>query len=98
MKYLVLILALILISSCSDNQVEEIAFRKVLEYQLVDLCKEDKKCIDAVKSQTKACMVKSDWKRYVDNQDNQQELKKFTDKFYACIVDEKGEPYFHSND
>jgi len=87
-----------LVVACSEGQVEELVFRKALEYDLVNLCGEsDKECIRAVKSQTKTCMEKSGWRRYLDNQDDRRELKRFTDEFYLCIVDADGNPYFESN-
>ncbi len=84
----------ILLTSCSDLDVEELAFRKVLEYELIDLCGEDLKCIEAVENQIKQCMVSSDWRKFLNNQESEQELKIFTDKFYSCIVDSEGNPYF----
>jgi len=94
MKSVIILLFPMLIVGCSDG-VDEFAFRKTLEYELVDLCgKKDKKCIKAVKSQTKDCMVKSDWRKFLEDQDNKQELNRFTREFYACIVDSEGNPYF----
>jgi hypothetical protein len=82
------------LSACGDG-LQELTFRKTLEYELVELCGEkDKICIAAVKAQIKQCMVKSDWKKFVKNQDSDAELKRFTTVFYACVVDNNGEPYF----
>ncbi len=94
MKLIILLLLTMLLFSCDDS-LQELAFRKTLEYELIDLCgKQEKKCIAAVKAQIKECMVKSDWKKFVTNQDNDEELKRFTTVFYACVVDANGEPYF----
>ncbi len=98
MKATGIVLATFLLISCSDADVEEFTFRKTIEYELTELCgDDDAKCVSAVKAQTKDCMEKSDWRRYLKNQEDQQELKRFTSEFYACIVDEEGNPYFHSN-
>jgi hypothetical protein len=78
--------------------LEELAFRKTLEYDLVKLCgDDDEECISAVKSQLKECMERSDWRRFLQSQEDQIELKRFTSEFYACIVDTDGNPYFESN-
>jgi len=98
MKTLGILLVSIFLWSCSESQVEEFAFRKTLELSLVDLCgEEDKKCIAAVKSQIGDCMEKSDWRKYFEDEDNEDELRRFTTEFYSCIVDEDGYPYFESN-
>jgi len=94
MKILLLLIPAVFLSACSEKQMEEFAFRKTLEYQLTDLCGEDESCIAAVKNQTRACMEKSDWYKFVKDQDNQTELDRFTTAFYACIVDPDGNPYF----
>lgn len=97
MKKTGIVLSTLILASCSDAQLEEFAFRKTIEYELIELCgKDDDKCISAVEDQTGDCMEKSDWRRYLENQENQEELKRFRDTFYACIVDEEGKPYFYS--
>ena len=83
-----------MLASCNVGQVEELAFRKTLEYDLVNLCDKDDKCINSVKTQIKGCMEKSDWRKFMENQDSNEELERFTDEFYSCIVDENGNPYF----
>ena len=46
---------------CSEAQVEELVFRKTLEYQLKDRCGEsDESCIEAVEAQIAECMRQSD--------------------------------------
>lgn len=98
MKIVSLLFISLLLTSCSEGQIEELAFRKTLEYGLVELCGEsDKACITTVKSQVKGCMEVSNWKQYLENEDSDEELNKFTKKFYACIVDAEGNPYFESN-
>jgi len=83
-----------LLTGCSDEQIEEFAFRKTMEYELIELCDNDEECIQAVKDQIKECMEKSDWRRLLDNEDDEEEMGRFTTKFYACIVDSEGNPYF----
>jgi hypothetical protein len=86
------------ISSCSREGVEEFSFRKTLEITLIDLCgKEDKECISAVKSQVGTCMKKSNWKRYLDNEEIESEKHRFMKEFYSCITDDNGTPYFDPN-
>lgn len=97
MKLIILLLVLGLVVSCSESQVEELTFRKSLEYDLVGLCDDDKGCIKSVKSQTKQCMEKSEWRKFLENQDSQEELARFSKEFYSCIVDAEGKPYFESN-
>lgn len=98
MKNIALLLASLLLLSCSEKQVEELAFRKTLEYGLVELCgEEDKNCISAVETQVKPCMEKSNWQQYVENEESEAELSKFTKALYSCIVDSEGNPYFEPN-
>lgn len=93
-----LLLTVLMLLSCSEGQIEELAFRKTLEYDLVKLCgKEDKECIKSIKTQTKSCMEKSNWRAYLEDQENEEELIRFSSKFYACVVDSKGNPYFEVN-
>ena len=94
MKYYGLLLGIILLSACSEGQVEELVFRKTLEYDLVGTCEDDKACINAVKSQVGPCMEKSRWREYLENQDSEEALERFSVEFYACIVDDEGNPYF----
>ena len=95
MKAVGILFVALFLWSCSDKDLEEFAFRKTLEYKLVDLCgEEDKECIAAVEAQIKSCMVKSNWRDFLNNEDNEVELKRFTQKFYLCIVDQNGHPYF----
>ena len=98
MKFVSILLVSLFLWSCSDKDLEEFAFRKTLEYKLVDLCgEEDKECITAVKAQIKSCMVKSSWRDFLNNEESEVELKRFTHAFYLCIVDKDGSPYFESN-
>jgi hypothetical protein len=94
-KITTIILASMLLIACSDEAVEELAFRKSLEYNLSELCgAEDKACVQAVESQTKGCMEKSDWRKFLKAKDDPVEKKRFTTEFYACIVDPAGKSYF----
>jgi len=97
-KFITLSLLSLLLVACSGEGVDEFAFRTTLQNSLVEKCGEnDKACISAVKNQIKPCMEKSDWRRFVDNQDDKAELKRFTTRFYGCIVDDEGTPYFTPN-
>lgn len=97
-KLVTIALASLLLVACTGEGVDEFAFRTTLQNSLVDKCGEkDKACISAVKTQIKPCMEKSDWRRFVDNQDDKAELKRFTSQFYGCIVDKDGNPFFHPN-
>jgi hypothetical protein len=94
MKFSVLII-LLLIGGCTAEQVEEIAFRKVMEYQLIDDCGEDDKaCIKAVKEQIESCMEKSDWRKYVNSDEDEEEMKRFIGEFFPCFKDSNGNSYF----
>ena len=95
MKIIGLLLMSLFLLSCSEGQIEELTFRKVLEYNLVESCgEEDKACITSVKSQIKGCMEKSNWRKYLENEESEEELNRFTKEFYSCIVDSEGDPYF----
>ena len=97
MKKIIITAASLMLIACSDEMVEEIAFRKSLEYNLSELCgAEDKACVQAVETQTKGCMEKSDWRKFLKARDDAAEKKRFTTEFYACIVDPAGKPYFTS--
>jgi len=64
MKVVITLIISFFLVGCSEKQIEEFAFRKTLEHDLIDLCGEDDKgCIAAVKSQVKTCMVKSNWRK-----------------------------------
>ena len=97
MKVLVVILSLFLLTSCTEADVEELVFRKIIEYDLIELCGDDEQCKLDVKAQIKGCMVSSDWQGYIKNQDDDEELTRFTVQFYDCFVDPEGQPYFEAN-
>jgi len=89
---------LLLIGGCTTEQAEEFAFRKTMEYQLIDDCgKEDKECIKAVKEQIESCMKESDWRKYVNNDEDEKEMKRFINKFFPCFKDSNGNSYFKLN-
>jgi hypothetical protein len=95
MKKISVFVILLLIGGCTAEQVEEIAFRKVMEYQLIDECGEDdKECIKAVEEQIEFCMEKSDWRKYVNNDDDDEEMKRFINAFFPCFKDPNGNSYF----
>ena len=47
-----------------------------------------------VKEQIESCMEKSDWRKYVDNDEDEEELKRFIGEFFPCFKDSNGNPYF----
>ena len=83
------------LAGCSDGSVEEFAFRSMLEVSMSELCGEDDAaCLEAVETQTRPCMRQADWRRYMENDEDPAELERFTTAFYACVVDEQGNPWF----
>lgn len=98
MKRVLIFFIPVFLWSCSDAQVEEFFFRKTLEFSLVDLCgEEDQECIAAVKTQIDGCLEESDWRRYLAAEDNIEEENRFAKKFYSCITDDNGNPYFEKD-
>ncbi len=98
MKKSIVILLFVMLVGCTEQQAEEFAFRKTLEYLLIDLCEEEKACVNAVETQLKSCLEKSDWRRYLENDEDEAEYQRFTSVLYSCIVDEEGQPYFESSE
>jgi hypothetical protein len=97
-KFSISVMLVMVVSGCSQERVEEFSFRKALEFNLMGLCgDEDPDCKEAVKTQTRDCMVKGDWRSYLEDEENPEQLARFTREFYACVVDADGEPYFESN-
>jgi len=95
MKNIFILIVLMGMAGCSQEQVEELAFRKVMEYQLKDDCGEqDLDCIAAIEAQIKSCMEKSDWRRYLENEENEDELQRFIHAFFPCFKDADGNAYF----
>ncbi len=95
MTRLFLLTICLLIGGCSGEIIEELAFRKVMEYQLKDECgDEDKACVEAVEAQIESCMKQSDWRRFLENEEDEEELKRFTSEFFPCFRDPDGEAYF----
>jgi hypothetical protein len=95
MRLIRLTLVLFFIVSCSDVDIEKIAFRETLQHNLKELCgEEDKPCIAAVEAQTERCMEQSNWRQYMSDEDNEEEYERFVTEFYSCIVDPQGQPYF----
>lgn len=84
-----------LVGGCSAEQAEEFAFRKVLEYKLKDECGENQECIDAVEEQIDSCMKKSDWRKYVENDEDDEEMARFVRLFFPCFKDPDGNSYFN---
>lgn len=96
MKKLTIAILGCFLCACSSDKLEEFVFKQTLEFSLVELCEGDESCKKAIKEQISPCMEKSDWRTFLDNEDDEAELSRFTREFYSCIVDEKGDPYFES--
>jgi hypothetical protein len=97
MKRLLLLIICLLIGGCSSEMVEELAFRKVMEYQLKDECRdEDKACIAAVEAQIESCMIQSDWRQFLENEEDEEEVQRFVSEFLPCFKDSEGSAYFTS--
>lgn len=95
MKFIIIICMTLFMTACSEADFEELVFRETLKYNLSDTCgKEDQACKTAVDTQTKDCMVKSNWRQFLNNKDDESESRRFKREFYACIVDAEGKPYF----
>lgn len=94
-KIFFMLIAVVLLGACSAEQTEEFAFRKTMEYQLIERCGEDDEaCIAAVEAQIKTCMAQSDWRKYVRNDEDEAELNRFIRAFFPCFKDADGNPYF----
>jgi len=97
MKIISLLFILLFFFGCSEQQIEEFAFRKTLEYDLIKLCgDDDNACITTVKTQIKRCMESSNWRQYLNDQDNEAELNRFALEFNSCFVDPDGNPFFET--
>ena len=95
MKIYPLLVVLLLLAGCSGERVEEFAFRKTMEYQLKNKCEEqDPECAAAIEAQIVQCMQDSDWKRFLDSDEDEEELLRFTRAFFPCFKDPRGNPYF----
>lgn len=95
MKSIPILFFVLLLTGCTAEQAEEFAFRKTMEYQLKEECgKKDKACIQAVEEQIESCMQKSEWKKYVDDSENEAEMQRFIRAFFPCFKDARGKPLF----
>ena len=93
--YIVTACLLAAVTGCSEQQVEELVFRKTLEYQLKDRCGDDNEaCHEAVEEQIRECLRKSEWKRYLDSHEDEAEVERFVREFYPCFRDADGNPLF----
>jgi predicted ribosome quality control (RQC) complex YloA/Tae2 family protein len=93
-KFLCLI-TILLITGCSGEKVEEFVFRETMEYQLKNKCEEEnKECFKAIEEQIDRCMKISDWQKYLDNDEDQEEMQRFIYKFFPCFKDPNGNSYF----
>ena len=97
MTRLFLLTICLMIGGCSGEMIEELVFRKVMEYQLKDECRdEDKACIAAVEAQIESCMLQSDCRQFLENEEDEQEMKRFISEFFPCFKDPEGNAYFTS--
>ena len=97
MKRLLLLIICLIIGGCSSEMVDELVFRKVMEYQLKDECRdEDKACIKAVEAQIESCMIQSDWRQFLENEEDEEETQRFVSEFFPCFKDSDGNAYFTS--
>ena len=87
----------LLMTACTGEQVEEVVFRETMEYQLEEDCGDDEACKEAVETQMAACMEKSDWRSFLNNDEDPQELQRFIKEFFPCFKDPDGNPYFGRN-
>jgi len=85
---------LLLVTGCSPEQTEEFVFKKTMEYQLKDDCGEDTDCISAIEEQIESCMKNSDWRNYLKNSEDEEELNRFVKTFFPCFKDHDGNSYF----
>ena len=83
-----------LVAGCSDAQIEEFVFRKAMEYELKSDCGDDDACAEAIELQIRDCLAQSDWRRYLDNEDDPDELQRFIHDFFPCFKDADGNAYF----
>lgn len=85
----------LVIGGCGEGGIEELVFRKTMEYQLKDHCAEnDEACSEAVEEQIVECLRQSDWKRYLDSHENEEEQQRFVREFFPCFKDAEGNPLF----
>jgi len=91
-----LLLVLLLLGTflIPEEQTEEFVFRKTMEYQLKDDCGEDRNCISAVEKQMESCLARSDWRRYLKNNEDEEELNRFIKIFFPCFKNPNGNSYF----
>lgn len=83
------------LGGCTRGEMSELIFKYSLERRLVALCgSDDPDCIAAVHEQTDGCMVESDFPRLLLSEYRDDEIQRFTEAFYACLVDPLGNPYF----
>ena len=88
-------LLILVLGGCGESQMEELVFRKTMEYQLKDTCGEsDEVCSDTVEEQIVECLRQSGWKRYLENHENEAEQQRFVREFYPCFKDAEGNPLF----
>jgi hypothetical protein len=83
-------------AGCSQEQLDELIFRKVMEYQLKDDCgDQDKAWVAAIEAQIKRCMEASDWQRYLESKEDEDETQRYIHAFFPCFKDANGNPCFN---
>lgn len=90
------VLGLIWTASYADAEADMAA--KLVKQQLTESCEDDSDCAYAVRMQFDACHRKfrKEWQAYMDASGSEEDryLTEYSNKLYACIVNEDGEPYF----
>lgn len=66
--------------------VEELVFRKAMLYSLKDICdKNDDVCHDTLDAKIKLCMAENDWQSFLNEPEDDEESKQFTQRFLGCL-------------
>lgn len=84
---------LLVMSACSERDVQKVVMAETLEYNLLALCgDEDPVCRDTVKAQLPPCFEQSDWQAAVDNPDDEAVISRIASEIFDCIKDPDGVP------
>lgn len=95
MRYITLLLATcFLLSACSVEKIEKMAFLYSIKTELTKLCDGELACEETVQADSETCAEQANWREYVDAQDEDRALRRFQKVFFACLVDDNGTPYF----
>lgn len=78
------------------DATDDAAAAKMVKTTLRETCEDDAACRRAVDEQFDACLKKSDFKKYMNASEAEED--KYLDStfkhLYSCIVSKDGEPYF----